>query len=345
MSTTDAQPTTGTQTHAWLHSSVMRVVSDVCLALILLIAGTVAIWGAVSLGLGSAARLDAGSYPLVIGSLLLAIGIAVLLRAVVARKIEHRHWSLISIVVIAAILLAVQFAIRQWGLNVVLLFGPAEFVALFVLLLALAIALVRSSRIRAIGMVLLGLLIATIGEDVSTGAERFTFDLDTLTDGVVLTTVALGFAVADGVLGVISPSLLLASYARKVGHRFSAGPRLPIDLILRIACAVLIAAALYAAYLLDGSEWPVEQIAVFAAFGVACQIFDWNRLVLLLALNVGSLLEENIRRAQVIAQGDFTAYFTRPISATVLALAIAIVLIALMLSARLTLSRRQAVSG
>src|SRR5262245_44338492 len=79
MSTTDAQPTTGTQPHAWLHSSAMRAASDVCLALILLIAGTVAIWGAVSLGLGNAARLAAGSYPLVIGSLLLVIGIATLL--------------------------------------------------------------------------------------------------------------------------------------------------------------------------------------------------------------------------------------------------------------------------
>lgn len=339
MSTTDAQA------HAWLHSSAMRAASDVCLAAILLIAGTVAIQAAGGLGLGSAARLEAGSYPVVIGWLLLAVGIATLLRAVVFRKAEHGRWSLISIAVIAAVILAVQFAIWQWGLNIALLFGPAEFVALIVFQLALAIALVRASRIRAIGMALLGLLIAIIGIDVSTGVERFTLGLDSLADGVMVLTVVLGFAVADGVLGVISPSLLLASYARKVGHRFSVGLRLPIDLVLRVACALLIAAALYAAYLLEGSEWPLEQIAVFAVFGVACQILDWNRLVLLLALSLGPLLEENIRRAQLIAQGDSIIYFSSPISATVLALAVAIVMVALMRSAWSTLARRPPASA
>jgi TctA family transporter len=338
MSTTDAQP------HAWLHSSAVRAVSDVFLGVVLLIAGAFAIQAAAGLGLGSGARLGAGNYPLVIGWLLLAVGIATVLRAVVSRKAEHGRWSLISIAVIAAVILAVQFAMRQWGLNIALLFGPAEFVALIVFQLALAIALARASRIRAISMVLLGLLIATIGIDVSTGVERFTLGLDSLADGVVALTVVLGFAVADGVLGVISPSLLLASYARKVGHRFSARLRLPVDLVLRVACALLIAAALYAAYLLEGSGWPLEQIAVFAAFGVACQIFDWNRLVLLLALSVGPLLEENIRRAHLIAQGDYMIYF-RPISATVLALAVAIVMVALMLSAWSMLAKRPPASA
>src|SRR5262245_10843701 len=341
MSTQDV-PTMDAQPHAWLHSTLMRAASDVCLAVILLIAGTVAIWAALSLGPGSTARLEAGSYPLVIGSLLLVIGIAALLRAVVLRKVENRRCSVISIAVMIAIILAIQFAVRQWGVNFALSFGPVEFVALIVFQLALAIALVRASRIRAIGMVLLGLLIATIGIDVETGAERFTMGLDSLADGVMLLTVVLGFAIADGVLAVVSPSLLLASYARKVGHRLAAGVSLPIDLILRVAGALLIAAALYLAYLVEGSGWPLEQVAVFAAFGVACQIFDWNRLVLLLALNVGPLLEENIRRTHLIARGDFMIYFSSPISAAVLALAVAIVLVALMLSAWSTLARRSA---
>jgi len=342
MSTTDAQP------HAWLHSSAMRAASDVCLAAILLIAGMVAILAALSLGPGNAARLEAGSYPVVIGWLLLAVGIAALLRAVVLRKVEHGRRGLITTVVIAAIILAVWLAVHQWGLGfaeqLLLNFGPAEFVALIVFLLALAIALVRASRIRAIGMVLLGLLIATIGVDVETGVERFTMGLDLLADGVVVLTVVLGFAVADGVLGVVSPSLLLASYARKVGHRLAAGPSLPIDLILRVACVLLIAAALYVAYLVEGEGWPLEQIAVFAAFGVACQIFDWNRLVFLLALNMGPLLEENIRRAHLITQGDLMVYFSSPISATMLALAVVIVLVAIMRSARSTLARRSPAS-
>lgn len=355
MSTTDAQPTTNTQPttdaqpHAWLLGSATRAASDVCLAVILLIAGTVAIRAALSLGLGSAARLEAGSYPLVIGSLLLAIGIAALLRALVLRRVEHGRWSLISIAVIAAVILAVRLAGRQWGLDfaqrLFAQFGPGEGVAVILLEFALAIVLVRVSRIRAIGMVLLGLLIATIGVDVATGVERFTMGLSVLADGVMLVTVVLGFAVADGVLAVISPSLLLASYARKVGHRLAAGLRLPFDLILRVAGALLIAAALYAAYVLEGSGWPVEQIVAFAAFGLACQIFDWNRLVLLLALSLGPLLEENIRRVLLITKGQLGIYLTRPTSLAVLALAVAIVMVAIMLSAWSTLARRRPASG
>jgi TctA family transporter len=331
--------------YAWLRGSSMHAASDACLALILLIAGTVAIQAAASLGVGGTARLEAGNYPLVIGWLLVAVGIAALLRAVVLRKVEHARWGLIGIAVIAAVIVAVQLAARRSGINVALLLGPPEYVALIALQLALAVALVRASRIRAIGMVLLGLLIATIGPDVETGVERFTMDLDSLADGVMPITVVLGFAAADGVLAAVSPSLLLACYARKVGRRLTTSLRLPVDLLLRVAGALLVAAALYAAYVLEGSGWPVEQIAIFAALGLACQMFDWNRLVLLIALNVGALLETNIRQALLIARGDFMVYFARPISATVLALAVAIVIVAIVLSAWVTLAGRRQATG
>jgi TctA family transporter len=331
--------------HAWLRGSSMHAASDACLGLILLITGTVAIQAAASLGLGSAGRLGAGNYPLVIGWLLAAVGIAALLLAVVLRKVEHGRWGLISIAVIAAVILAAQFAAQQWGMNFALRFGPAEFVALIVLKLALSIALVRSSRIRAIGLVLLGLLIATVGTELSTGVARFTMGLKSLADGVGTTTVVLGFAAADGVLAVVSPSLLLACYARKVGHCLATSLPLPVDLVLRVVGVLLIVAAPYEAYVIYGRGWPVEQVAVFAVLGIACQIFDWNRLVLLVALSGGAMLEENIRRAYLIARGDPTIYFTRPISATVLALAVTIVILAIVLSTWFTLARRRPASA
>jgi TctA family transporter len=323
----------------------MRAASDVCLGVIALIAGAFAIQAANRLGLGSAAQLEAGSYPFVIGCLLVAVGIAELLRAVVLRNVEHGRWSLISVVLIAALILAVELGVRLWGSNVALLVGPAEFAAIIVLEIALAVALVRSSRIRAIGMVLLGLLIAIIGLDMEIGIERLTMGFDSLSEGVSLATVVLSFAVADGMLGVASPSLLLAMYARKAGRRLTTSLRLPLDLLLRVAGALLIAAALYATYVLEDGGWPLEQIVAFTVLGLACQIFDWNRLVLLIALSLGPLLEENIRKAHLIARGDLTVYLTRPISATVLALAAAIVAVAIVLSAWSTLARRQPASG
>jgi TctA family transporter len=318
----------------------MRAASDACLGVILLITGTVAIQAAASLGFGSAAHLGAGSYPLVIGWSLVAVGIVALLRAVVLRKVEHGRWSLTSTAVIAAVILAVHLPVGLWAMDFALLFGPAGFAAFIALVLALALVLVRASRIRAIGMVLLGFLIAIIGSDVETGVERFTMGVEWLTNGVALPV--LGFAAADGVLAVISPSLLLACYARKVGRRSTAGLRLPADLILRVAGALVIAAAVYAYYLLD---WPVEQIAVLAALGLACQMFDWNRYVLLMAWDSGPLLEENIRKAFLISRGDLTYYLSRPIIATTLALAVAIVMAAIMLSAWSTLGARRPASG
>ena len=340
----------GARPRAWLYGSVLRAASDACLGAVLLIAGTVAIWDAVSFDFGSASRLRPGDYPRALGWLLLVIGIAALLRAAVLRNVDPARWSLASVVLLTALVLAAQFAPQQWLLRFgppewLLQFGPAEFVTILLLTLAVAIALARASRIRAAGMVLLGLLIATIGIDVNTGIERFTMGLNSLADGIKISTVVLSFIIADGSLCIPSPSLLLASYARKVGHRLAVGPRLLVDLLLRVAGVLLVAAAFYATYLLEGSGWPIGQIAAFAAFGIVCQIFDWNRLVLLIALALGPLLEENIVRTFVIARGDLTIYSNRPIVGTVLLLGIVVLLVAMVLSVWSMLAGRRQLSG
>src|SRR5262249_15683883 len=137
----------------------------------------------------------------------------------------------------------------------------------------------------------------------------------------------------------VSPSLLLASYARKVGRRLAWKPWLPVSLLLRVAGVLLVAAAfyadlaLYADYLFVGARWPVGQFAAFAAFGIACQLLGWNRLVLLMAMVLGPLLEENIRRALLISRGDPATFLRWPISGTVLLLAAAILTLAIVLSA------------
>ena len=55
-----------------------------------------------------------------------------------------------------------------------LLFGPAEYFGLMVLGLGLAIVLARGSVLKAVIMVVLGLLLATVGTDLETGQERLT---------------------------------------------------------------------------------------------------------------------------------------------------------------------------
>jgi TctA family transporter len=57
---------------------------------------------------------------------------------------------------------------------------------------------------------------------------------------------------------------------------------------------------------------------LFGLFGVACRIFDWNRLVLFLAFASGTLLEENLRRALLLSRGDLEIFLYRPISFSLL---------------------------
>jgi putative tricarboxylic transport membrane protein len=81
---------------------------------------------------------------------------------------------------------------------IALKFGPAEFFSLIVLGLLAAIVLSRGSLLHAIGMVVLGLLLGLVGADVNTGAQRFTFGIPQLADGIGFVVVAMGmFGIAE----------------------------------------------------------------------------------------------------------------------------------------------------
>src|SRR5918994_3979783 len=68
--------------------------------------------------------------------------------------------------------------------HLALLFGPAEYFSLMVMGLAFAVVLARGPVLKAIGMILLGVLLSTVGTDLDTGEERLTFGYDPLADGV-----------------------------------------------------------------------------------------------------------------------------------------------------------------
>src|SRR5215204_6416294 len=79
-----------------------------------------------------------------------------------------------------------------------LLFGPAEYFGLMVLGLGLAIVLARGSVLKAMIMVVFGLLLATVGTDLETGEERLTLGFVDLADGIDFAVLAMGvFGVAE----------------------------------------------------------------------------------------------------------------------------------------------------
>jgi TctA family transporter len=71
-------------------------------------------------------------------------------------------------------------------------FGPAEYFSLMVLGLLAAVVLARGSLLKAVAMIILGLLLGIVGADVNTGLFRFTFGVPELQDGIDFVVVAMG---------------------------------------------------------------------------------------------------------------------------------------------------------
>lgn len=71
-------------------------------------------------------------------------------------------------------------------------FGPAEYFSLMILGLIAAVVLASGSIVKALGMVVFGLLLGMIGTDVNSGVARFSFDIPELSDGIEFAVVAMG---------------------------------------------------------------------------------------------------------------------------------------------------------
>ncbi len=71
-------------------------------------------------------------------------------------------------------------------------FGPAEYFALMVLGLIGAVVLASGSLLKAIAMIVLGLLLGMVGTDVNSGVARYSLDIPELTDGIGFIVIAMG---------------------------------------------------------------------------------------------------------------------------------------------------------
>ena len=71
-------------------------------------------------------------------------------------------------------------------------FGPAEYFSLMILGLIGAVVLASGSLLKAIAMIVLGLLMGLVGTDVNSGVARYSFDIPELTDGIGFVAIAMG---------------------------------------------------------------------------------------------------------------------------------------------------------
>jgi putative tricarboxylic transport membrane protein len=84
-------------------------------------------------------------------------------------------------------------------------FGPAEYFSLMVLGLIGSVVLAHGSLLKAIAMIILGLLMGIVGTDVNSGVARFDFGIPELSDGIGIVGVAMGlFGFAEIIINLES---------------------------------------------------------------------------------------------------------------------------------------------
>ncbi len=345
-------------------------------------------------------------------------------------------------------------------------FGPAEYFSLMVLGLIAAVVLASGSVVKALAMVIFGLLMGMIGTDVNSGVSRFSFDIPELSDGIEFAVVAMGmFGFAEIILnleqkenresfvsnvtglwptmkdlkdsfpamlrGTALGSLLgilpgggavLASFSSyalekkisKTPERFGKGaiegvagpesannagaqtsfiPMLTLGIPTTPVMALMVAAMMIhniqpgpqvmtanpklfwgliasmwignlmlvilnlplvgiwiklltvpyrvlfpaillfccvGAYSLNNNVFDVYMTIPFAILGYLFKKFDCEPAPLLLGFVLGKLMEEYLRRALTISRGDPTVFFTRPLSASLLIVALILLVVVFM---------------
>jgi putative tricarboxylic transport membrane protein len=83
-------------------------------------------------------------------------------------------------------------------------------------------------------------------------------------------------------------------------------------------------------YSLNNTPFDVVLTAMFGLVGYWLIKHDFEPAPMLLGFVLGPLMEENLRRAMLLARGDATVFFTRPISAGLMVLSILLLMVALL---------------
>ena len=96
-------------------------------------------------------------------------------------------------------------------------FGAPEYFSLLMLGLIGAVVLAHGSVLKAVAMIVLGLLLGLIGTDGNTGTERFTFDIIELSDGIDVATMAIGlFGIGEIISNLTRPEESRSLVSKKI---------------------------------------------------------------------------------------------------------------------------------
>ena len=104
--------------------------------------------------------------------------------------------------------------------EVALKFGPSEYFSLMVFGLIAATVLAHGSLVKAIAMVVWGLLFGIVGTDVNSGVLRYTFDIPELSDGIGFVIVAMGMFGTAEIIANLEMKEKREIFTTKISHLY-----------------------------------------------------------------------------------------------------------------------------
>lgn len=110
------------------------------------------------------------------------------------------------------VLLGVPLA--GWALD----FAAEDYVALMAMGLVASAVLSQGDIVRALSMVLVGLLFGLVGTDVNSGQERFTYNIPELADGIGFTVLAVGLFAVSEVVSNLTQNEKREIFTHKIGR-------------------------------------------------------------------------------------------------------------------------------
>jgi putative tricarboxylic transport membrane protein len=104
--------------------------------------------------------------------------------------------------------------------EIALKFGSPEYFSLMLMGLVAAAVLAQGDMTKSIAMVVMGLLLGTVGSDVNTGVQRFSFGISELSDGIGFIVVAVGIFAIGEIIANLAKKEERQIFTSKVTHLY-----------------------------------------------------------------------------------------------------------------------------
>ncbi|MDR0275039.1 MAG: tripartite tricarboxylate transporter permease [Burkholderiaceae bacterium] len=190
--------------------------------------------------------------------------------------------------------------------------SPPDYFSWILLYLTGAAALASGSLLKAVAMVILGMLLGLAGTDINSGVKRFMFDIPALEDGMNAASVLMG-------------ALGIGLWAKLPQSRYRTG-----------FLALLLVGVIAIYWWQDYDNFFLVSTIVFGLAG-----YLWARLKcvsapLYFGMVYSAAMEEQLRRMLLLSRGSFTPLLVHPLSATFLTLALIVLILAVLRKTRKT---------